>query len=383
MMAHHRKIIYLAGFLFSLPVALMSYINSSFISSFIGESWMGLLYATASAGSILGILIAPHVLKKIGSYKFLILLIGLNSLSILSFALLQNRFIIVLAFIFGLAFNTMIIFTLDELLKIFSKNSDMGGIRGTYLAIGSSAWVLSQILLFFGGSLPLQMIYLIAFLIMVTFFLLSFFALKKIPDPKYDRIQSFKYIRLFFKNKNLSRSYKINLLLQMFFSIMVIYTPIYLSAYLGMSWSDIGAIFAIMLLPFVILPFHVGRYTDKIGERKMLMIGFFIASLATLSIFFINGVEIWVWATALFFTRVGASTVEVSSDTYFFKHIRPESEEWVGVYRSAPGVGYILGPLAALVVLSFIPTFKFIFPLLGALMLYGVYLASTIRKGDI
>src|SRR3989338_910015 len=138
-----------------------------------------------------------------------------------------------------------------------------------------------------------------------------------------------------------------------------------------------------MLMPFTVLPFLEGTYSDKVGERKMLMSGFFIAGVATLFLFFIQSMEIWVWALALFMTRVGAATIETMSDAYFFKHIKPENEEWVGVYRSAPGAAYIIGPLAALAIFALVPSFNFIFVILGTVLLYGVYLASTICKNDI
>ena len=91
----------------------------------------------------------------------------------------------------------------------------------------------------------------------------------------------------------------------------------------------------------------------------------------------------WIWALVLFATRVGAASVEVATDTYFFKHIKPENEEFVGVYRSASPVAYILGPLFASIIFIFIPSFNFIYLILGAFMIYGIYLASTIRKNDI
>jgi len=385
-MGHNRKIIYLAGFLFSIPIALMSYVNSSFLSSFVGEKLVGVIYTLASIILIMALLLIPKIFKRLGGYKFLLLIIGLDILSILAFVLAKNVWIIIIAFILGFTLNTIVIFSLDEFLKIFSKNSSTGGIRGTYLAITSLAWILSQLVLVFGkakDTFSFQGIYLIAFFIMVLFFLLSFFSLKNIPDPKYDKIKAFKYVKEFFKNKNLFRAYSINFLLQFFFCWMVIYMPIYLSAHLGFDWKQIGMIFAIMLLPFFILPFHLGKYSDKIGERKMLMLGFFVTSLFTLFLFFIQKNEVWIWTLALFLTRVGASAVEVMSDVYFFKHIKPENEEFVGVYRSAPPVAYIIGPITASIVFIFIPSFNLIFLVLGALMLYGVYLSSTIRKSDI
>ncbi|MEK7190488.1 MAG: MFS transporter [Patescibacteria group bacterium] len=385
-MKHDRKIIYLAGFLFSLPIALMSYVNSSFLSSFIGEKLVGIIYTLGSIASILALLVVPTIFRKMGGYRFLLLLIGLDALSILFFVLAKDAWTIIIAFIFGFAFNAIIVFSLDELLKIFSKNSGTGGIRGTYLAITSLAWILSQFVLMFGQTkevFSFQSIYLMAFVIMILFFLLSFFTLKNTIDPKYDRIKSIKYVKEFFKNKNLFRAYGLNFLLQFFYCWMVIYTPIYLSAHLGFDWKQIGLIFAVMLLPFFIFPFPLGKYSDKIGERKMLMLGFLIASFFTLALFFIQKKEIWIWALALFATRIGAATIEVMNDAYFFKHIKPENEEFVGVYRSAPPAAYVIGPLMASIIFVFVPSFNFIYPILGTLMLYGVYLSSTIRKSDI
>src|SRR3989338_8586394 len=191
-MSHNRKIIYLAGFLFSLPLALMAYINSSFLSSFIGEKLVGITYILGSVISILLLLTAPLFFKKLGAYKFLLLLIGLDALSILAFALTKSALVVIIAFIFGFALNVMIVFSLDEILKILSKNSSMGGTRGAYIAIVNLAWIFSQLIFVFSGKkgiFSFRMIYLIAFWVMISLFLLVFFALKEIADPKYDSIK--------------------------------------------------------------------------------------------------------------------------------------------------------------------------------------------------
>ena len=383
-MKHNRKIIYLAGFLFSLPIALAAYINSSFISLFVGEKFAGIIYALGSVGSILGLILAPKIFKKIGVYKFLIIVTILDILSFGVLATLNIKWLIIPTFILGFCLNTLIIFSLDELLKIFSKDGTTGKIRGTYIALSNLAWILAQIasgtIL---GNITFKSVYLVSFFVMTLFLIIASISLRKVPDPEYDKIKNLAYIKGFFKNKNLFRAYSITFLLQFFFSWMVIYTPIYLSTHLGFSWKEIGIIFSIMLLPFSIIPFHLGKYADKIGERKILMFAFMLTSFTTLSLFFIKKPELLVWALLLFMTRVGAASVEVMGDAYFFKHIKPENEEYIGVYRSASPVAYIIGPLCAFIALQFIPSFNFLYLILGGLMLSGIYLSSTIEKTDI
>ena len=383
-MKRDRKIIYLAGFLVSVPVALMSYINSSFLSTFIDPKLVGLVYISGSVFSLFLLFIAPKIFKSLGGYKFLLLMVGLDALSIISFAFSRSATAAICAFICTFALNVIVFFSLDELLKIFSKDSSTGEIRGAYLTLCNLSWVIAQLAsatVF--GNFSVRTIYVIAFLVMSAFFLLVYSQLKNIPDPKYDSLKSLNYVNDFLKHKNIVRAYMINFLLQFFYCWMVIYTPIYLYQYLGFSWKQIAMIFTIMLLPFVFVEFPLGKFSDKIGERKILMFGFFIASASTLSLFFIQSKEIWTWAILLFLTRLGAATIEVMSDSYFFKHIKPENEEFISIYRTANPLSYIIGPLLALLTFAFVPNFNFIFPILATLMLFGVYLASTIQKNDL
>ena len=343
-----------------------------------------MVYVLGSLGSILALAFSPKIFQKIGVHQFLLLTIFLDTLTFGVLAIASTQWIVITVFILGLCLNTLVIFSLDELLKIFSHDKSTGSIRGAYLSIVSMAWILAQIA---SGnilsSFTFKTIYLLNFFIMILLLVVSLYDLRKIPDPKYHEVKDLSYIKNFFKNKNLSRSYIINALLQFFFCWMVIYTPLYLSIHLNFSWIEISEIFAVMLLPFIIIPFPLGKYSDRIGERKMLMFGFTVTALSTLAIFFIDTHNLWVWALVLFMTRVGASTVEAMSDAYFFKHIKPEEEQFVGVFRSSPSVSYIIGPIIASLTLFLVPSFEFLYLILGAVMLYGVYLSSKIEKSDI
>lgn len=260
----------------------------------------------------------------------------------------------------------------------------MGKMRGLYLSIVGLAWVISQALsIEILSKFSFSTLYFVAFVIMTIFFITTFWNLKNLNDPKYDKVFAWQSFKNFFINKNLTRAYKINFLLQFFYVWMIIYTPIYLYAHLGFSWKEIAMMFTVMLLPFVLIQFPLGKYSDKIGERKMMMLGFLIASISTLSLFLIEKHEVWIWAIALFSTRIGAAITEVMSDVYFFKHINVENDEFISIYRNSRSIAYIVAPLIAFIVFLFTPSFNFIFLILGAVMLYGIYLSSTIKRSDI
>ena len=236
-MRQNRATIYMAGFLFYIPIALSSYINSSFMSSFVGEKLVGIVYIFGSICSIFALLLAPKIFKKIGGYRFLLLIILFDAISFLILALTNNTPSIILMFVLGFSMNTLLIFSLDEILKIFSNSSATGKTRGMYMAICNLAWIFAQFASgTFLGGFSFRTIYFISFSVMILLLIISFFKLRTIPDPNYDKMGTLKYMRKFFQSKNLSRAYILSFLIQFFFCWMVIYTPIYLHNYIGFSW---------------------------------------------------------------------------------------------------------------------------------------------------
>ena len=378
------KTIFLLGFLFSLSAAFTSYINSSFLSIFLKEKNVGLIYVAGSIFAIFLLSFIPFILRKIGEYKFILLISSFIIAVLFILSTTKSPTIIIPIFILYFALNYLIIFSLDEFIQIFTQNSSKGYIHGLYLTLVNLAWVLSQIISSKTSSnFSLSSHYFVAFLTMIVFFAIALLTLRKTNDPKYDKTFAWDSVRKFLKEKNLTRAYKINFVLQFFYVWMVIYIPIYLSSHLNFSWQEIGIIFTIMLLPFVLFQFPLGKYSDKIGERKILIFGFCITALSVFSLFFIQEHILWIWALLLFFSRVGAATIEVMSDVYFFKHIKQENDEFISIYRNAGPMAYIIAPIVALFVFSFTPSFNFIFPILGIIVLSGAYISSKIPREDI
>lgn len=381
-MNKNRKIVYLAGFLFSIHLALTSYVNSSFLQSFISENYIGLVYVVASIITIIGLLMMPRLLERTGNRRATLIfsLICLASLFALSF--FNQRAIVILSFITYFASGNFIIASLDIFIEEFSKSKNIGKLRGLFLVVTNSAWVVAQTI---SGSIIAKSsykgIYLFSALFMVLVAGIFILFLKDFKDPLYKKVPILKTLKFFNQDKNVSRIYFINFILKFFFAWMVIYTPIFLHEYIGFGWDKIGIIFTIMLLPFVLLEFSLGKLSDKIGEKKMLLGGFLIAALFTLIIPFIGKSSLMLWAMILFGTRIGAAIIEVMSESYFFKVVNAERPDAISFFRNTYPLSYIVAPLLAIPILFLIPSFSYLFFILGAIMFYGFFI--TLRLKDV
>lgn len=379
-MKNNRKIIYIAGFLFSVPLALTSYINSSFLESYIGQYYVGFVYIIASIISIISLLKMPKILNIFGN-RFTILIFTLFSfISLITLGFSKNAFISILAIIIYFISTDLIIASLDIFIEDFSKSSNIGRFRGFYLMIINFAWIVAQMI---SGSIiaknSFNSIYLFSagFMLLTSFIFILF--LHNFQDPKYIKEPILKTIKTFIKNKSLSKIYLINLILRFFFAWMVIYTPIYLHEYLMFDWKQIGLIFTIMLIPFVLVDFPLGKLSDKIGEKKILILGFIITTIFTFVIPFIKVTEVWVWAIILFSTRIGAATIEIMSESYFFKEITEKNADEISFFRNTYPLSFIIAPLIAILILILVPSFKYLFFVLSIILLMGLLISLKLK----
>ena len=156
--------------------------------------------------------------------------------------------------------------------------------------------------------------------------------------------------------------------------------PIYLNQHLGIPWSKIGIIFSIMLTAFVILDYPLGRLADKIGsEKELTAIGFVIMSLTVFGFAFLPALTIPLIGVLLFFSRVGAATVETMTEIHFFKIIDGENPMFLSIFRDIRPVAYVVTPIVATIAMTFL-SFKTSFVVLGIFLLIGFCTALTMEK---
>lgn len=378
------KNIYFLSFLFTLHTAVAAYINSSFLTNIIKEDYVGLLYTASSLLIIIILSRSSSILKNFGNKNLTFAFLGANMLALLGLIISKNPYIIMGSFVVFMTTNTLVFYCIDIFIEHFSKDNKTGLIRGLYLTIVNMAYLLSPLLaayLIAKGNY--KAIYIFAFILSFIMAIGLVFYTKHFKDKKYEKgsiIDALKNLR---KQKDVYPIVIINFLLQFFYAWMVVYTPIYLHQHLGFNWNQIGLIFSIMLIPFVIFGLPIGVLVDKykVNRKILLCIGFFTIGVATSLMAFISSLDVLVWGLVLFGTRVGASIIETTSEIYFFEKISDKNVNLISIFRDMLPVAYILGPIVATIIFLFIPFNGYFFLILGIIMFSGFYYIYQIKNG--
>ena len=352
------KILYFMAFFLALASALPAYIQSSYLENFVGLPAVTWFFIIANLISVLSILIFPHIIKKLGNYMSTGLISSLFLFSLAGLGLSTNNILIFLFFVLmHLAFN-LIWINMDIFVESFSKNSSTGQTRTIYFTIINLAWIISpsisaRLIDLNGYSL----VYLVAAMLLIPFLLIFLFKANKIKDHvSYPHSALIKTLRKMYHNHNLRGIFWLALLLNVFFNATTVFLPIYLNKVIGFSWLELGLLFSLMLIPFMLVEVPAGIIADKyLGEKEMLYLGYSIM-IVCLCLFFINtSTSFWFWAGLLFASRVGAALVEAMRETYFFKKVNAEDIDKINMFRTAIPLGYLFASIFSLFVLMFLP----------------------------
>jgi MFS family permease len=357
----------------SFHYALVVYVNSSFLDNYFSVTQISSLYIIGSILNALLLLNISKVLNKIGNYKTTIYFLFAELLATLGIILTDSHFLIGFYFILHQVAVSVLSFNLDVFLESVATNEDKpGGIRGIYLTLANVTFVIAPLvisLLLMGNKFFFVYLVSFAFLLPMVYLIKKYF--NNSITPKIDHIRVKETITEYTKDKNLYNVFMSNFMLQLFYAFMVVYTPLYLEKQMGLPWSEIGLIFTIMLVPFVLFELPVGELGDsKYGEKEFMTVGLIIMGLSTMFISFITLTTFWIWATVLFITRIGASFVEITTDTYFFKQVDQKKSDVISFYRMTRPIAYVAAPIIATVVFQFV-SFQYIFMVIGILMIIG------------
>lgn len=371
--------IYLVNFFLSIHYAAVLYINSSNLLKYFSSNIVSLLFVLGAIGNILLFIWAPRILNKIGNQLLIFTFIVLEIFAVFGLAFFHSPLIVALVFLLHSSVVMMIYYCLDLFLEDVSEDKNTGEIRGINLTVVNVAIVAAPLLVAFltpDGNFTL--LYYASALLLVPSLFVVLFSFQKFETSISRFKRSFFEFKLWLRSKNIRRVTNARFILEVFYTIMVIYTPIYLYTFIGFSWGQIGIIFAVMLLPFVLFELPAGELADHwCGEKEIMTVGFFIMGMSLLVMPFLSK-DIFAWMIVLFISRIGASFVEITSESFFFKHVWKSDTGLISIFRLTRPVSVILGSIVGALCLLFLP-FKALFLVLAILVFFGTQQSARLQ----
>lgn len=378
------SLIYILSVLFALHNVLIIYVNSSFIEQYVPQTVVGSFYVMGSAIAVLIFLFITRVLRKVGNVKLTVYLTALEILMLIVLGFTTYPALVITAFVLFLVINPLLYLNLD----IFSESligddeGSTGGKRGLVLTLMATAAVLGPLAIgpiVGAGDANLQNTYFVSAGIFSLFLVIILTRFRSFTDPEYSNLPVLAAISSFVKDLNIRYALCSQFLLQVCFSWMIIYVPLYLNSVIGLSWSEIGIIISFGLLAYVLLEFPVGYLADNyIGEKEMLAFGFFILALSIALISFITSHNPLVWIAVMFATRIGASLVESTTESFFFKHTKGNDTNYLSFFRLTRPLAFVFGGLLGSASLLYL-SFSHIFLVLSVCMITGIFAARQLQ----
>lgn len=369
--------VYFMAAVFTFQSLFLAYSNSSFIETFVTPSTVGLLYSFGAIGSLSLFLLMPRLLERYGNVTVILGTMGLIILTLVALGLAWSTPVVIGAFILYLALNPIIFLNIDVFTEtiIGEDETGTGTARGLILVIMSisaflAPWLMGMVA---GDDGNLSILYFVAIGIglLFVFLVLAFF--RRFQDEPYERA-SLRRIWFYLKhNRNIRLVTYNHFLLQLFFTWVVIYVPLYLATEIGFPWSDIGTLIAIGAVAYIIFEFPIGWLADnKTGEKEMMAIGFLILALSVGAIGFMGMYGFIGWAVLFFISRIGCSFIEVTTESYFFKQTKGHDGNLMSLFRMTRPAANLVGALLGSLCLLFLP-FSLIFSVLALILVTGMF----------
>jgi MFS family permease len=380
-----RLYTYLAGFALAASNAIAAYTNSSFLEQFVSEKNVGVVYAVSALASIALSFNSSRLISRFGNKQMMLGLASINVAALTGVVIGWPQLAIVCVGIY-LTTSFLLATHLDLQLESLSHNQTTGHTRGLFLTTTSIAWLLSPLLAgHLANTYGYAGVYTMAGAATVLF---AYLVYRHLPPSTHYHNGHYRvgeaWLQLYRgntpNNRNLRRILWLDFLLNIFYAVMVVYMPIYLLNHVGFNWSQIGIIFTVMLLPFVLLDFILGVVADSVtGEKEIMVAGLLVMIVATLIVGFTTSRGLAWWALLLFTTRIGAASVETMKETYLFKKIAHTDANLVFLARDTYPTAYIVATLAASWWLITFTTLHTLFILVGLVLILGLPAALKLQ----
>lgn len=363
--------------------ALAGYILLPYLSTLMPVSYTGLV---VTAGGLVAVLFFPFLPRLVAHYGAQQVALSLGLVEMIMLFMLAagpNVVTSIMLIILIVALQPFIAYGLDLLLEAAGTTAGMTGrVRALFLTAWSTGSFVAPLLIgmLMNGANEYSFVFIAAAVALVPFVVL--FAARRLPvgdNPELSPMQD--SLACILRNHDLAAVTFGHTILWMFYVWAPLYVPIYLHNVLGIPWSSLGWIFAIMLIPYILIEYPARWLADRFTEEKNLMFaGFLIAggALASVSLITSESSSLSI-LRILLISRCGAALIESMTEGHFFRRVSERDVNSVSIFRAAWPLSYVVAPLMGSAILFF-GDYRLLFVLTGGFIAIGGSLSTLFIK---
>ncbi|HVM58979.1 MAG TPA: MFS transporter [Candidatus Paceibacterota bacterium] len=378
-----RVVLSVGNFFFSVCSTATFYVLLPFLAQYMPAAYAGLVVALGAVIALIVFLFLPALVAKFGAQQLALLCAILEMLAFFALAAEPGAVAAVFLVAVTVAVEPLLAYELDLLLEAtVAEEGTTGRVRTLFLTAWNVAALGAPLLM--GALLDAGNAYGRVFLAaagaLVPFVVL--FAARKLPSGRPPKLRRLRDTLLqVARMPDLAAVTYNHLLLYLFYVWAPLYIPLYLHNSLHIAWNDLGWMFALMLIPFVLIEYPAGWAADNWwGDKEMMFAGFVIMGSALALVGEITAATpLLVILAVLLVSRVGAALVESMTEGHFFRRVSEEDVELVSVFRGIWPVSDLIAPVAGSLILFF-GNFEILFAVSGIFIaVTGVVATSFIR----
>lgn len=380
---HPRIILSVGNFFFSIFSSLIALILLPYLSLFMPVAYIGVVIAVSAFGAIILFLFLPQIVERYGAQYIALVLAFIEMIVLLALAAAPGALTSILFMAVTIAIQPLLYYQFDLLLEAtVADMNTVGRVRALFRTAWSTAALAAPLLLgaLLANSDSYHRVFLAAAAMLVPIVVL--FSLRRFPKgpaPRFAHMRdTFAHI---LRDRDLAAVTFGNLLLYLFYVWMPLYTPFYLHNVLGISWSNLGWMFSVMLIPYMVVEYPAGWIADRfLGNKELMVTGFLIAGGATVALGLLSPTaSLLMILIILLASRIGAALVESMVDAHFFRRVSKRDINSISVFRSVWPLAYIVAPIVGSLIL-FSGNYPLFFMLTGTFIaLAGALTALFIR----
>ena len=367
-------------FIFSLALSLVSTIWAIYIDGFVGSaSMVGYISSFLTAISFFSFFLIIPLIEKEDKSKIFSYSLFLFAVLYILFAINRKFYFFIILAVILTILQTLRITSFGIIVKSKSSEKQLSRNEGLVYTFMNFAWLIGPLIAgYVSGHYGINPVFILAAVFILIAFI--FFKFSRIRDRNIKKridINFFKNFKDFFKSKDRILAYTLGGGVNLWWSLIYIFVPLYIIRN-NLEVQHVGYFLFAVVVPLLMFQYYFSKLAGKIGFRKIFKIGFLIPCLFAFLCFLVG--NIYLIFLFLILASVGLAMVESTTEAYFFDILKGKQDlRFYGPYNTTIDLNHFIGEILAATILVFLP-FKFVFLLYSFFMLALFLISFKVRN---